>query len=230
MTNNAPNFEDNKPNKLKNKPANKLINKPNNDWRTAMNRSPSQSNVVIPTRTESSTNDINFYDLDYDDFESAMEEEDGGGFGPEGSNKSWKGMTIPETSGGLRTGDLLPSAAWSYLVDSENTDYKFVKLHKENTEIAIIFADPRRMTDEFKEMIDQFNRLPIATLPLSTCVCAVNCDDSNDHRKFIKKNNNNIKFPLLSDPTKKFMDLLKCRGTSLTHSLIPFTIALIIMF
>ena len=33
---------------------------------------------MIPTRTESSTNDINFYDLDYDDFESAMEEEDGG--------------------------------------------------------------------------------------------------------------------------------------------------------
>ncbi len=45
--------------------------------------------------------------------------------------------------------------AWSYLVDSENNDFKFVKLHKENTEIAIIYADPRRMTDEFKEMIDQ---------------------------------------------------------------------------
>jgi hypothetical protein len=45
--------------------------------------------------------------------------------------------------------------AWSYLVDSENNGFKFVKLHKENTEIAIIYADPRRMTDEFKEMIDQ---------------------------------------------------------------------------
>ena len=43
MTNNAPNFEDNKPNKLKSNAVNKLkklINKPNNDWRTAMNRSP----------------------------------------------------------------------------------------------------------------------------------------------------------------------------------------------
>ena len=33
---------------------------------------------MIPTRTESSADDINFYELDYDDFESAMEEEDGG--------------------------------------------------------------------------------------------------------------------------------------------------------
>ena len=144
------------------------------------------------------------------------------------------------------------SSAWSYLVDSENNGFKFVKLHKESSEIAIVFADPRRMTDEFKEMIDQvrtsyslphslpcplihslvcqFNRLPLATLPLSACVCAVNCDDSNDHRKFIKKNNNNIKFPLLSDPTKKFMDLMKCRGTPLTHPSIPSAIALTVSF
>ena len=55
------------------------------------------------------------------------------------------------------------------------------------------------MTDEFKIILSQFNRLPLLTLKVASC--AINCDDTNDHRKYVKKNK--LSCTLLSDPTRK---------------------------
>jgi peroxiredoxin len=71
-------------------------------------------------------------------------------------------------------------------------------LHK-GLDLVIIYADPRRMTDEFKIILNQFNRLPLISLKVASC--AINCDDINDHRKYVKKNK--LSCVLLSDPSRK---------------------------
>lgn len=55
------------------------------------------------------------------------------------------------------------------------------------------------MTDEFKIILNQFNRLPLISLKVASC--AINCDDINDHRKYVKKNK--LSCVLLSDPSRK---------------------------
>ena len=55
------------------------------------------------------------------------------------------------------------------------------------------------MTDEFKIILNQFSRLPLISLKVASC--AINCDDTNDHRKYVKKNK--LTCTLLSDPTRK---------------------------
>ena len=67
------------------------------------------------------------------------------------------------------------------------------------TDLVIVYADPRRMTDEFKIILSQFDRLPLISLKVASC--AINCDDTNDHRKYVKKNK--LSCTLLSDPTRK---------------------------
>ena len=74
-----------------------------------------------------------------------------------------------------------------------------ISLHKGALDLVIIYADPRRMTDEFKIILNQFNRLPLISLKVASC--AINCDDINDHRKYVKKNK--LSCVLLSDPSRK---------------------------
>jgi len=68
------------------------------------------------------------------------------------------------------------------------------------------------MTDECKLVISQFSKVPLKELSISLAV--VNCDDYNDHRKFLKKNTVGTSLSLLSDPTKKYMDFVKARQIS----------------
>ena len=44
---------------------------------------------------------------------------------------------------------------------------------------------------------------------MKIAAAAINCDDVNDHRKFVKKNT--FSCTLLSDPNKLFMDAVKSR-------------------
>lgn len=60
------------------------------------------------------------------------------------------------------------------------------------------------MTDEFKIILNQFSRLPLTSLRVASC--AINCDEFNDHRKYVKKNK--LTCTLLSDPTRKVRDSL----------------------
>ena len=74
--------------------------------------------------------------------------------------------------------------------------------------MLVTYVDPRRMTEETRLVIEEMKKLPQKELKLSVTV--VNCDDHNDHRKFLKKNKG-INFPLLSDPQKKFVESIKCK-------------------
>lgn len=65
------------------------------------------------------------------------------------------------------------------------------------------------MTSECRIIISEFKKVPLKDLALSLAV--INCDDFNDHRKFLKKNSG-LSFPLLSDPSKAMMDVAKCRA------------------
>lgn len=91
----------------------------------------------------------------------------------------------------------------------------------------------RRMTSECRQIISEYKKIPQKELGITLAV--INCDDFNDHRKFLKKNSGitfsllcgnycqfsffklhkhyfKRKFSTCSDPTKKFMDASKCRA------------------
>ena len=57
-------------------------------------------------------------------------------------------------------------------------------------------------------VLSQFNKLPLSTLKVAAA--AINCDDVNDHRKYVKKNT--LTCALLADPSKRFMDAVKVRA------------------
>ena len=81
-------------------------------------------------------------------------------------------------------------------------------------DIVIIYADPRRMTDEFKTVLKELNALPASVrIPkkaesVGTVVglLAVNCDAFGDLKKLLKKTPSLLGgggVTILSDPTRK---------------------------
>lgn len=113
---------------------------------------------------------------------------------------------------GLASGDILALSLWSQLTDSDGKPTELSKVSKENTvDVVVVYADPRRLTDECKLIVNEFNKIPQKELKVSLAV--VNCDDSNDLRKFLKKNSG-VSFSILSDKTKVFMDAAKCRSNN----------------
>ena len=110
------------------------------------------------------------------------------------------------------SGAVLPSEMWTCLVDPQGlkNNQGFSRIHKDQVDLVVLYADPRRSTDEFRVVSSEFNKLPLKTLG---AVCTVvNVDDSNDHRKLLKKLTGLPQYSLFSDPTKGVMDLLRCRG------------------
>jgi hypothetical protein len=64
----------------------------------------------------------------------------------------------------LHSGEVISGDLWSLLLDPEGANFKFPKLHKEQLDTVVVYADPRRMTDEFKIILSQFNKLPLTSL------------------------------------------------------------------
>lgn len=189
---------------------NTVVPNANLDWRsvrTTINEKgiETKSAASSPTnwRPESKDDANDYeYDLDYDDFEAAMDEEDGGYTLDSASARSSKGSELPrENLVGLKPGSIINSDLWNSLLDSNGDTFKYVKLHKEFSNIGIILCDPRRMNDQFKTILTELNKIPLIQFDKNLVVAAVNCDDFNDHRKFIKKNIE-IKMPMLSDPKR----------------------------
>ena len=101
----------------------------------------------------------------------------------------------------------------STLKDPEGQPFsseKFCTPQTAGEDLAVVYADPRRMNDEFKTVLEQFSRTPKSSLKVK--LVAINCDDVNDQRKFVKKNGA-LKgtCTLLCDISRKFMDGVKCR-------------------
>ena len=108
-----------------------------------------------------------------------------------------KVSSLPREHAGLNSGDYLPPEIWSYLINSANEKINFNMLHK-SADILVVYGYPHRSNNEFRIVLDEFKRIPTSILKVSLAV--INCDDSNDLRKFLKKNI--LNFPLLSDPSK----------------------------
>lgn len=84
-------------------------------------------------------------------------------------------------------------------------------------EFIVFFADPRIITNEFREVLEQFNLLPRKQLKISTVL--LNCDDPNDHRKLKKKTKINSVL-IAADSQRTVMKQLKCQNPSrLQHML-----------
>jgi len=92
-------------------------------------------------------------------------------------------------------------------------------------DVIIVYADPRRMTEEFKTVLKELNALPASVRILKKAdtggnvlgVLAVNCDASGDLKKLLKKSPSLLgggAVTLLADPAKKLMDVTKSRSSS----------------
>lgn len=140
----------------------KKVTAPNANWRTATDAAVAQSKanpLLIPKPSPvikkkkpvpaPSSDYLDFSDLDYDDFESAMRfvyfavyfqlyaiililswdmicrEEENGGMNPGGGGS--KNTAAPEQHAGLDSADVVPSYVWDGLLDSEGLPYKFTR-------------------------------------------------------------------------------------------------------
>jgi len=213
----------------------KPLTKPNSDWRSASMPTPSppsRSSKTIsaeysnPVKSSSSKNaepassrygssygddfDLSNVDLDYDDFAQAMFEVENAYVAVKGGGKR---SILPIEHEGLQSGARLPDKVWSHLLDGQGLPFDYSMVHKNTTDVVVVHADPRRMTDEFKTVLNQLNLIPLASLKIGSI--AINCDDWNDHRKFIKKGTSMATgktCALVSDPSRKLMDAVKCRA------------------
>ena len=88
---------------------------------------------------------------------------------------------------------------WEYLYDSEGKLFGLDKVAMKD--ILVCHTDPRRMTEDFRLVLNDLNKLPFNSLGVAAAV--INCDDQNDHRKFLKRNSLVGSCFLLRDPTKK---------------------------
>ena len=134
-----------------------------------------------------------------DDLEMAMREEQAFGNSGEGGI-GIKHTKIVKEHDGLRPGDLIPPYAWSWLKDSNGSKADFSQAHKNSSDIVVLISDPRRMNNEYKLVLDQFNKIPKAKLKVE--LAAVNCDDFNDLKKLTKKMTY-TSYTVFSDTSKK---------------------------
>lgn len=238
----------------------KPLKKPNADWRAAMMKPSKESFISSVTKGKVSTESISAKrtapiddlrstevkrplvrddididisdDFDYEDFESAMREEET--MYGSGSTVGVKRSIDPPSSAsndfydmpGLETGDIISKTIWNTLTDVNGKPYDFDRLDQLAGlyDIMIVYADPRRMNDDFRSVlgydqassisfivclyvvidVDELKKLPLPAMKAS--IVAVNCADVADNRKFQKKTA--ITIPLLSDSTKKVTFLI----------------------
>jgi len=92
----------------------KKVVAPNADWRSAASKPAAElqtQRAKPPVNRAKGPVDIDILDLDYDDFEAAMMEEDGGGFGDMGSKSTY----APEVHDGLMAGDFVPAGIYPHM-------------------------------------------------------------------------------------------------------------------
>ena len=111
-----------------------------------------------------------------------------------------KHTKIVKEHDGLKSGDLIPPYAWTWLKDSNGSAVDFSRAHKNSSDIVVLIADPRRMTNEYRLILEQFKQIPKSVLKVE--LAGVNCDDFNDLKKLSKKSTN-PSYAIFSDTSKK---------------------------
>jgi hypothetical protein len=155
--------------------------------------------------------DSSFVDLDdlgYNDFERAFAELEMGGLNP-GGGGSKQSMIVREHEG-LMSGQIIKGGVWGTLIQPDGQPTRFSRVHKATADLVVLYAAPRRVNEEFRTVLSEFSRLPMNKMKIAAV--AVNTDDSNDHRKMIKRVGSDPVYSLLSDPTGILMEALKCKS------------------
>lgn len=190
----------------------KPLMKPNDDWRAAMTSpayystdSLNRASYSGKPRVMDEYRDPFEEDFSYEDMETALQEEHFYGTTGEGG-VGIKHSKVVKEHDGLRSGDVLPPYAWTWLTDADGTAYDFSKAHLNTSDVVVLVSSPRRMTEDFNECIRQFAKIPRNSLRIQ--LVAVNCDAPSDLRKFVKKSAaSSASCSVLSDGTKKVRTL-----------------------
>lgn len=186
------------------------LQEPNMNWRQSVGK-PIKKKKKIPTSggTKPASNEnVLSSDFGYDEFELAMFEEESSidGFSVRGSKMS----AAPTEHDGLYSGDAISEYSWDTLLNHQGMPMNFEKVHQFKHDILVLYVDPRRMTEDFKIMLQQLGQVPGNSLQAG--LVAVNCDDWNDHRKFAKKGNGLPQsVSLLNDPKRILVDEVRCK-------------------
>ena len=157
-------------------------------------------------------------DLGYADFERAFAELEMGGLNPRAGGS--KRSKIIEEHDGLMAGSVIKGGVWGNLIQPDGQPTRFSRIHKDLADIVVLYASPRRGSDEFRTIINEYSKLPLAKLKISAV--AVSTDDSNDHRKMLKRMGGAPQYAVLSDATGILMEALRCKqpGRSMSALLI----------
>ena len=222
------------------------LKKPNSDWRNSASRkavnAPRPEDFIedfeiveeegistMPQRVRNNagaqgngvdsmytTDSYSIDDLGYGDFERAFAELSQGGLNPGGGGS--KRSKLVEAHPGLVSGQVIKGGVWPNLIQPDGETTRFSRIHKDQADVVVLYAAPRRYNDEMKTIMSEFSKLPMNKMKLSGVV--VNTDDANDHRKLVKKMNagDSLPFSLLSDPTGLLMEALCCKMPGRTVS------------
>lgn len=120
-----------------------------------------------------------------------------------------KHTKIVKEHDGLKSGDVVPPYAWTWLKDCNGSAVDFSHAHKNSSDIVILIADPRRMNNEYRLMLEQLQQTPKSVLKVE--LAGVNCDDFNDLKRLNKKSAN-PSYVIFSDTSKKVTCLQLCES------------------
>ena len=64
----------------------------------------------------------------------------------------------------------ISESVWENIKDSEGNPYKFRKIHQDQYDLVVVYADPRVFTTEFKIVLEEFKRLPVTNLRIGIII------------------------------------------------------------
>lgn len=218
------------------------LKKPNSNWRDSASRNPFPDNSpedeyivdfdppqqernwnnpgaggnAVDSMYDTGSQDLE--DLGYNDFERAFAELEMGGLNPRGGGA--KRSAVVEEHEGLMAGSVIKGGVWGNLIQPDGQPTRFSRIHKDSVDLVALYASPRRSNEEFRTVLNEFSKLPLTKMRMAAV--AVSTDDSNDHRKMLKRIGGNPPYSVLSDSTGILMEALKCKqpGRSVSALLI----------
>jgi hypothetical protein len=137
-------------------------------------------------------------EFNYEDIEQAMRELEspymGRGLGMRG--KYYEEPEIDENS--ILIGETLNETIWKSLQQLDGNFTSYPAIHREQSDVILLVADPRRFNQRFVKFMEEIDRLP---KKMSLAKVAVVSDDAIEVKKYLKKRTLNM--PILLDQKGK---------------------------
>jgi hypothetical protein len=152
--------------------------KPNTNWRTARSdMRPYTPTLLNPKKPEIRVIEEDEVELDYEDVEAAMRELEMGGFGLTFDKHSAEPEVVRD---GLEPGSPLQLSDFSGLRTSNGSFIDMTTILGPNCDLLLVYANPRRLTEDFKVVVKKLSQVPAQTLGIASM--AVSCDDPGKFR------------------------------------------------